>query len=202
MKRSVRTENVRTFFYYESMKPKFFATAGDFRQWLEAHHEIETELLVGFHKVQSGKPSMTWSESVDQALCFGWIDGVRKRIDDKSYTIRFTPRRSGSIWSAINIRKIAELKKRGLMRLGGLAAFEKRTDAKSAIYSYEKVPENLGPEYEKLFRKEKRAWEFFNDQPPGYRKRMIHYVMAAKNENTRMSRLKKLILASEDRKRL
>jgi len=139
---------------------------------------------------------------VDQALCFGWIDGVRKRIDDESYTIRFTPRRTGSIWSAINIKKVAELKKRGLMRRAGLAAFEKRTDAKSAIYSYEKVPEKLDPEYEKLFRKQKPAWEFFNEQPPGYRKRMNHYVMAAKNENTRMSRLKKLILASENRKRL
>jgi uncharacterized protein YdeI (YjbR/CyaY-like superfamily) len=184
------------------MKPKFFATAGDFRKWLEAHHATESELLVGFHKVKTGKPSINWSESVDQALCFGWIDGVRKRIDDESYTIRFTPRRAGSIWSAINIEKVAELKNQGLMRPAGVVAFKKRTDAKSAIYSYEKAPEELDPEYERLFRKQRSAWEFFNEQPPGYRKRMIHHVMAAKNENTRMSRLKKLILASENRKRL
>ena len=184
------------------MTPKFFKTAGDFRRWLEAHHADHRELLVGFHKVKSGKPSMTWSESVDQALCFGWIDGVRKRIDDESYTIRFTPRRDGSIWSAINIKKVEDLEKKGLMRPAGVAAFEKRTDAKSAIYSYEKDPEELDPEYQKIFRKHKPAWEFFNEQPPGYKKRCIHYVMAAKNEKTRMSRLKKLILASENRKRL
>jgi uncharacterized protein YdeI (YjbR/CyaY-like superfamily) len=202
MKRSVRTEKVRAFFYYEVMKPKFFATAGDFRKWLDVHHATESELLVGFHKVKSGKPSMTWSESVDQALCFGWIDGVRKRIDDESYTIRFTPRRSGSIWSAINIEKVAQLKKRGLMRPAGAAAFKKRTDAKSAIYSYEKAPEELDPEYERLFQKRTEAWKFFQEQPPGYRKLTSHYVMAAKNEKTRMSRLEKLILASENRKRL
>jgi len=145
---------------------------------------------------------MTWSESVDQALCFGWIDGVRKRIDDHSYTIRFTPRRPGSIWSAINIAKVAELKKKGLMNPAGIAAFEKRTDAKSAIYSYEIDPEKLDREYEKLFRNEKQAWKFFTRQPPGYRRQMINRVMGAKQEKTRLSRLKKLILASENGKRL
>jgi uncharacterized protein YdeI (YjbR/CyaY-like superfamily) len=202
MKRSVRTENVRTFFYYEVMKPKFFATADLFRKWLEAHHATEPYLLVGFHKVKSGKPSMTWSESVDQALCFGWIDGVRKRIDDESYTIRFTPRRPGSIWSAINIAKVADLKKKGLMGSAGIAEFEKRKEAKSAIYSYEKVPEKLDPEYERIFRDQEKAWEFFSKQPPGYKRTLIHFVMGAKQDKTRMSRLKKLILASESGKRL
>ena len=184
------------------MKPKFFPTADHFRAWLEDHHETEIELLVGFLKIKTGKPSMTWSESVDQALCFGWIDGVRKRIDDESYTIRFTPRRAGSIWSSINIAKVAELEKKGLMRPAGKAAFSKREDAKSVIYSYEKPPETLDSEYEKLFRMQKDAWKFFAQQPPGYRRQMIHRVMSAKQEKTRMSRLKKLILASENGKRL
>ena len=184
------------------MKPKFFTSAEKFREWLETNHTVERELLVGFRKLKTGKPCMTWSESVDQALCFGWIDGVRKRIDDESYTIRFTPRRAGSIWSAINIAKIADLKKRGLMRPAGLEAFEKRDEAKSVIYSYERSPEQLDPEYEKLFRKRKDALEFFTQQPPGYRRTVIHFVMAAKKEETRMSRLNKLILASEAGNRL
>jgi len=145
---------------------------------------------------------MTWSESVDQALCFGWIDGVRKRIDDESYTIRFTPRRPGSIWSGINIAKVAELEKSGLMRPAGRAAFQKRTEAKSAIYAYEKPPEKLDPESERLFRKQEKAWEFFNKQPAGYKRRLIYFVMGAKQDKTRMSRLEKLILASDSGKRL
>jgi len=184
------------------MKPKFFTTSDHFREWLEAHHDTETELLVGFLKIKTGKPCMTWSESVDQALCFGWIDGVRKRIDDESYTIRFTPRRPGSIWSAINIAKVAELKRKGLMRPAGVAAFNKKEDAKSVIYSYEKAPELLDGEYEKIFKRERKAWRFFAEQPPGYRRQMIHHVMDAKQEKTRLSRLKKLILASENGKRL
>jgi uncharacterized protein YdeI (YjbR/CyaY-like superfamily) len=184
------------------MKPKFFTTPEHFRQWLQAHHESETELLVGFFKVKTGKPCMTWSESVDQALCFGWIDGVRKGIDDESYTIRFSARRPGSIWSAINIAKVAELKKKGLMHPAGIAAFEKRSEAKSVIYSYENPPKEFDPEYEKLFRENRYAWEFFNRQPPWYRRAAIHLVMSAKQEKTRISRLNKLILASENGKRL
>jgi len=184
------------------MKPKFFPTADHFRAWLEANHESETELVVGFLKIKTGRPSMTWSESVDQALCFGWIDGVRKRIDDESYTIRFTPRRAGSIWSAINIAKVAELEKKGLMRSAGKTAFKKKDDAKSVIYSYEKAPVLLDTQYEELFRKEKKAWTFFSEQPPGYRRQMIHRIMDAKQEKTRISRLKKLILASGNGKRL
>ena len=203
MKRSVRTENVRTFFYYlEMVRPRFFTKANQFRDWLEKNHETESELLVGFRKVKSGKSSMRWSESVDQALCYGWIDGVRKRIDDNSYSIRFTPRRQGSIWSSINIAKVADLKKRGLMRPAGTRAFEKRSDTKSAIYSYEKISESLNPEYEKVFRQNEKAWKFFSQQPPGYRRTATHFVMTAKKEETRISRLHRLILASEIGKRL
>jgi uncharacterized protein YdeI (YjbR/CyaY-like superfamily) len=182
--------------------PKFFASANDFRKWLEKHHEKETELTVGFYKVASGRPSMTWSESVDQALCFGWIDGVRKSIDDKSYTIRFSPRRPNSIWSAINIRKVEELSEKGLMRPAGIAAFQKRNEERSAIYSYENRPEKLSSELEKKFRKNKRAWDFFQAQPPGYRRVAAFFVMGAKQEKTRISRLDRLILVSEAHERL
>jgi uncharacterized protein YdeI (YjbR/CyaY-like superfamily) len=182
--------------------PKFFSTGLEFREWLERFYNRESELLVGFCKVNSGKPSMTWSEAVDQALCFGWIDGVRKRIDEDSYTIRFTPRRPGSTWSAVNISKVAELNKKGLMRPAGTAAFEQRTDQRSKVYSYEKPPERLDPKLEEVFRENERAWKFFTVQPPGYRRTVIHFVMAGKQEKTRISRLEKLILASESGRRL
>ena len=184
------------------LTPRFFPSHTDFRKWLKKNHDRETELLVGFYKIGSGKPSMTWSESVDQALCFGWIDGVRKRIDDESYTIRFSPRRPNSIWSAININKIAELKKKGLMRPQGSAAFDKRESKKSAIYSYEKKPEKLSGEFEREFRKNKEAWIFFQRQPEGYKRLCFHFVMSAKQEKTRISRLERLILASKAGNRL
>ena len=182
--------------------PKFFASPNDFRKWLEKHHNKETELVVGFYKVASGRPSITWSESVDQALCFGWIDGVRKRVDDKSYTIRFSPRRPNSIWSAINIRKVGELSEKGLMRPAGVAAFEKLSRKKSAIYSYENRPEKLSSELEKRFRKNKQAWDFFQAQPAGYKRLAAFFVMGAKQEKTRISRLDRLIRASEANERL
>jgi uncharacterized protein YdeI (YjbR/CyaY-like superfamily) len=184
------------------MKRRFFKTQEDFRKWLEKNHETADELLVGFWKRGSGKRAMTWSESVDQALCFGWIDGVRRRVNDEAYTIRFTPRRANSIWSKINIDKIAELKTKDLMRSAGLAAFEKRKDAKSAIYSYENQPKEFAPEYEKRFQKNKKAWKFFEEQPPGYRRLMIFRVMSAKQEATRGKRLEELIAASAEGKRL
>src|SRR3954466_13273011 len=120
------------------MTPTFFTKQSDFRKWLQKNHKKETELLVGFYKVNSGKPSMTWSESVDEALCFGWIDGVRRTIDETAYQIRFTPRKASSIWSAVNIKKVEELKKKGLMKEAGLEAFSKRKEERSAIYSHEK----------------------------------------------------------------
>lgn len=184
------------------MKPKFFSTQDDFRNWLEANHEKADELLVGFWKVGSGKRSMTWSESVDQALCFGWIDGVRKSLGPESYTIRFTPRRARSVWSSINIAKVEELTKHGLMRPSGVAAFEKRSDDRSAIYAYENRPEKFDAEYEKRFKKNKKAWEFFSSQAPSYQRNVIHWVTSAKQEATRLSRLTKLIAVSEQLKRV
>lgn len=183
-------------------EPKFFSSRQAFRKWLEKNHDKKGELLVGFYKVGSGRPSMTWSESVDQALCFGWIDGVRKSLGDDSYTIRFSPRRPNSIWSSINIKKVDELKKKGLMHDNGLAAFEKRDEKKSAIYEYENRPKELGPELESKFKKNKVAWAYFASQPPWYRRIGAHYVMSAKQEKTRVTRLDRLILASEAGKRL
>lgn len=183
-------------------EPKFFKSQEAFRKWLEKNHDKKDELLVGFYKVRSGRPSMTWSESVDQALCFGWIDGVRKSLGEDSYTIRFSPRRPQSIWSAINIKKVDELKKNGLMCDPGLIAFEKRDEKKSAIYAYENRPKDLAPEFVTVFRKNKNAWSYFSSQPPWYQRLGAHYVMSAKQEKTRISRLERLILASESKKRI
>lgn len=179
------------------MKATFFTTQEKFREWLEKHYHTEKELLVGFYKVGSKKPSMSWSESVDQALCFGWIDGVRKSIDNESYSIRFTPRKPTSIWSTINIKKVEELTKAGLMTSAGQKAFKLRKEEKSGIYSHEREPVSLGPDYEKRFKSNKTAWEFFNSQVPSYKKVMIHRIMSAKQEKTRLSRLEKTIEASE-----
>src|SRR5258708_807925 len=182
--------------------PTFFASPSAFRVWLEKHHDHASELLVGFYKKGSGIPSMTWPESVDQALAYGWIDGVRKGIDDVSYTIRFTPRRPGSIWSAINIRRVAELKKLGLMRPAGVQAFERRSDAKSSIYSYENAPRTLDPIDEKKFRARKKAWEYFSNQAPSYQRVAIYWVMSARKAETRARRLAALIEDSANGKRL
>lgn len=184
------------------MKPIFFANQNDFRKWLKKYHNKEKELFVGFYKVSSNKPSMTWSESVDQALCFGWIDGVRKSIDAESYTNRFTPRRPTSIWSAINIKKIEVLTAKGLMMPAGLKAFQLRKESRMGIYSHEKDPVDLSPEYQKLFKKNKEAWKFFISQAPSYKKVMIHWIMNAKQEKTRLSRLEKAITVSDQQKRM
>jgi uncharacterized protein YdeI (YjbR/CyaY-like superfamily) len=184
------------------MKPTFFATQFEFRKWLEKHHKKETELLVGFYKVDSGKPSMTWSQSVDQALCFGWIDGIRKSIDKESYSIRFTPRKRTSIWSAINIKKIEVLTKAGLMTPEGLKAFSFRKEHKSKIYSHEKEPVKLSPNYEKQFKQNKLAWDYFMKQAPSYKKVMFHWIMNTKHEKTRQSRLEKTIKESEQQRRV
>ena len=176
------------------MQPTFFATPTDFRQWLQEHHQTERELLVGFYKKGSGRPSITWPESVAEALCFGWIDGVRRSIDDESYTIRFTPRKRGSIWSAVNMRLAEELIRDGRMQPAGLAAWQARDPAKSAVYSFEqKEAAQLAPEMEARFRENAQAWKFWQAQPPGYRKTAAHYVMSAKREDTRARRLQTLI---------
>jgi uncharacterized protein YdeI (YjbR/CyaY-like superfamily) len=171
----------------------WFATPAEFRAWLERHHAAEDELLVGFHKKGSGRPSMSWAESVDEALCFGWIDGVRRGLDETSYTIRFTPRRKRSIWSSRNIERVAALREAGRMAPPGEAAFAARDPARSEIYGHEKGRAKLTPEYEKRIRANEKAWEFFSSQPPGYRRRAGHWVMSAKREATRERRLETLI---------
>jgi uncharacterized protein YdeI (YjbR/CyaY-like superfamily) len=173
-----------------------------FRAWLTKHHRGTDELLVGFYKRDSGEPSITWPQAVDQALCFGWIDGVRRRIDDTSYSIRFTPRRPASIWSTINIARVAELAEQGLMRPAGTEAFSKRSEGKSRIYSYErKVDAALDAEHQKLLEANRRAWAFFQTLPPWWRRRAIHRVVSGKREETRIKRLKALIDECENGRR-
>jgi uncharacterized protein YdeI (YjbR/CyaY-like superfamily) len=163
------------------------------RRWFAKYHGAATELWVSFYKVDSGKPSVTWPESVGEALCFGWIDGMRKRIDELSYAIRFTPRRSGSTWSSINIRRVKELGEQGLMQPAGWRAFQARKESKSAIYSYEQRPNTLPEPHQQKLRKNPRAWEFFQAQAPWYRKTASWWVVSAKKEETRLRRLEQLI---------
>lgn len=180
------------------MKPIFFASPQEFYKWLDKNHDKETELWVGYWKTHTKKPTMTWSESVDQALCFGWIDGIRKSIDEDSYMMRFTPRKPTSIWSKINIEKVAGLTEKGLMRPAGLAAFEKRKDNKSKVYSFEQDHIAFTKEQEKKFKSNKKAWEFFQSQPPSYRKPATWYVVSAKQDATKEKRLNELISDSEN----
>lgn len=176
------------------MEPTFFDTPEQFRSWLHANHQTAGELWVGFHKVGTGKPSITWPQSVDEALCVGWIDGIRKRLDDDRYVIRFTPRKAGSNWSAVNIRRMGELDAEGRVLPAGAAAFGKRRDDKSAIYSYEQRHNaELPAAYEERFRANPAAWDFFQSQPPWYRRTSTHWVISAKKEETREKRLATLI---------
>lgn len=179
------------------MTPTFFLNQSDFRKWLEKNHKKETELLVGFYKVDSGKPSMTWTQSVDQALCFGWIDCVRKSIDKDSYQIRFTQRKSTSIWSTVNIQKIEVLTKLGLMQPAGLASFENRKEKKSKIYSYENEEIKLSSDFEIQFKDNKKAWEYFQLLAPSYKKPSTNWVMSAKQKPTQIKRLTELIADCE-----
>lgn len=179
------------------MTPIFFEHQDQFRAWLEKNHTTETALLVGFYKVHTGKPSMTWSESVDQALCFGWIDGVRHSIDQDSYQIRFTPRKKSSIWSAVNVKKVETLIQQGLMKEAGLESFRHLTENKSKIYSFENAEVPFSPEYEQLFRANKVAWDYFQSLAPTYRKPSSNWVMSAKQETTQLKRLNELIADSE-----
>ena len=179
----------------------FFPTQLDFRKWLEENHKKEKELIVGFYKVDSGKPSMTWSQSVDQALCFGWIDGIRKSIDKESYCIRFTPRRPTSIWSTVNINKVETLIKQGLMQPAGLEIYKQRKEEKSGIYSFENEAKKFSDNFEKRFKANSEAWNFFISQAKSYQKTAIHWIMSAKQEKTQISRLEKVIIESEKQKR-
>ena len=182
-------------------KPQFFPTPAEFRAWFEAHHDKFQELFVGFHKKSSGKPSITWPESVQVALCFGWIDGVRKSIDETSYMIRFTPRKPTSTWSAININFVRELTKKRLMHPAGLKAFAARNSKKSAIYSYEQFKNaQFTREQAKQFRANKAAWEFFRSQPPWYQRVTTYWVISAKKEETKLRRLSLLIENSQNRR--
>ncbi len=179
------------------MKPKFFATPGELRAWLEQHHAAESELLVGFYKRGSGRTSITWPQSVDEVLCFGWIDGVRRSLGDEAYTIRFTPRKTTSNWSAVNVKRIAELTKLGRMQPAGLRAFEARRPERTAIYSFErKEPAALPPIQEKKLRANKKAAAFFDAQAPWYQRTALHWVISAKREETRERRLLTLIADS------
>lgn len=180
----------------------FFPDQTEFRQWLEQNHKTETELYVGFYKVNSLKPSMTWSQSVDQALCFGWIDGVRKSIDNESYCIRFTPRKNKSNWSNINIKKMEVLIKSGLMTEAGLEVFSNSGGRNDALYSYEDKSITLEGQYEDLFLRNTVAWQFFSQQAPSYQRAVIRWAMSAKQEQTRLSRLERLISTSQEKKRL
>jgi uncharacterized protein YdeI (YjbR/CyaY-like superfamily) len=184
------------------LKPKFFKTPSDFRKWLAAHHGSETELWVGFYKKDSGKASITWPQSVDEALCFGWIDGIRKNIDEVSYKIRFTPRKQRSTWSAVNIKRVGELTEQGLMQKAGLEAFAARQENRSGIYSYEQRSPELPAQYAKKLKKNAAAWKFFQTQPPSYRKAVNWWVVSAKQEETRLKRLDKLIEESTEGRRI
>ena len=184
------------------MEPHFFETAAKFREWLEANHATSSELLVGYCNKASGKPSITYSESVDEALCFGWIDGVRKNRDASSYTIRFTPRKARSIWSAVNIRRAEELIQQGRMHPTGLAIFEARDDERSRVYSFEQRDPRLDEASEARFRRNQKAWDFFQSQAPSYRRACNWWVVSAKREETRQRRLAQLIEDSENGRRI
>jgi uncharacterized protein YdeI (YjbR/CyaY-like superfamily) len=184
------------------MQPKFFTSAEKFRQWLERNHDRATELLIGFHKKSSGKKSITYAEALDEALCFGWIDGVRKNLNETSYTIRFTPRKRGSIWSNVNVKHVERLQIEARMHRAGLDAYGRRSPERTGIYSFENAPRELPPEYEKTFRQNKAAWKFFQEQPPGYKRLMVFRTVSAKKEETRLRRLKQLIESSEKGERM
>jgi len=184
------------------MKPTFFSSALEFHRWLASNHDSSYELLLGFHKKTSGLKSITYPEALDEALCFGWIDGVRRNLNETSYTIRFTPRKPKSIWSLVNVRHVERLKKAGRMRSSGLAAFERRDAKRTGIYSFENRPKELSPEFQKLFRANKKAWEFFKAEPPYIKRTVAFWVMSAKKEETRIRRLQQLIEGSAKGKRM
>ena len=183
--------------HLNAMNPTFFPTPANFRAWLAANHATESELLVGFYKKATGRPSITWPESVDQALCYGWIDGIRRRIDDESYSIRFTSRKRGSNWSLVNIKRALELIELELMEPAGLVAFDARDPAQAGEYSYENRPPGLTEAYEINLRANAAAWAYWEAQPAHYRRGAAHWVMSAKREETRQKRLATLIDDSE-----
>jgi uncharacterized protein YdeI (YjbR/CyaY-like superfamily) len=184
------------------MKARFFSSASSFHNWLKKNHDQVAELWVGFHKKTSGKKSITYPEALDEALCFGWIDGLRKTIDESSYTIRFTPRKAKSTWSVVNTKRATQLSKLGLMQPAGLEAFALRDPKRSGIYSFETAPRELSALYKTRFRANKKAWEYFQQQPPGYQRVACYWVMSAKREETQMRRLDQLVSESGNGRRL
>jgi len=179
------------------MHPKFFKTQKELRKWFEKNHNKKDEMWIGYFKIATGKQSITWSESVDEAICFGWIDGIRKSINDESYMIRFTPRKPRSNWSAVNIEKVKKLSRLGLMKPEGIEAYGRRKEHKSKIYSYEQKDVQLDKSFDEKFKKNKKAWQFFTKKlAPSYRKISIRWVMSAKQEKTRLKRLDILIASS------
>ena len=184
------------------MKIKHFKSASEFRQWLEVNHARVSELWVGFFKKDSGKRGLTYGEAVDEALCFGWIDGLKKRVDALSYTHRFTPRKPKSNWSRINIQKVERLKKAGRMRPAGLQAYTARVPERSGVYSFENAPRELVATEERQFKADATAWDFFQRQPPGYRRLATWWMHGAKKPETRARRLAQLIAESRNGRRL
>jgi len=184
------------------LTPTFFPTPADLRKWFRKNHATATELWIGFYKVGRGKPSVTWPESVDEALCCGWIDGIRKTIDEDSYRIRFTPRRPRSVWSAVNIKRVKVLSDEKRMLPAGRKAFEARRENRSGIYSYEQRPQDLPQPYLGEMKRNKAAWAFFAAQPPSYRKVMTWFILSAKREETRLQRLEELVGVSATGKRM
>ena len=179
------------------MKPRFFATPEKFRAWLAKHHHRAPELLVGFYKKDTGKPSIDWPQSVDEALCFGWIDGVRRSLGEESYCIRFTPRRPGSIWSSINIKRVAVLTREGRMQPAGLAAFARRSKDRSVVYAYEqRAKAKLTPAEIRVFKAQPAAWKFFEAMAPSYRHKSLYWITSARKPETRKSRLERVIAMS------
>lgn len=179
------------------IQPIFFATQAELRKWVQKNHKKLTEVYIGYYKTSTGKPSITWPQSVDEALCVGWIDGVRKSLGDESYMIRFTPRKKTSIWSAVNIKRIGELIEQRLVNDEGKAAFENRNENKSRVYSFEQDIVEFDSKQLAIFKKNKKAWAFFNTQPPSYRRPATWLVISAKQETTREKRLAQLIADSE-----
>lgn len=182
-------------------KPLFFAKPADFRAWLRVHHQDTPELWVGFYKKGSGRSSITWPQSVDEALCVGWIDGIRKSVDEDSYKIRFTPRRRGSVWSTVNIKRCQALADQGRLRPAGVKAFQARQENRSGIYAYEQRRDQLEEPYASKLRKNKAAWAFFQAQPSWYKKQAGWWIISAKKEETRLKRLQKLVELSARGKR-
>jgi len=184
------------------MKATFFKSADEFRRWLDKNHDNQQELLLGFYKKASGKGGITYPEALDEALAYGWIDGVRKSLDDTSYTIRFTPRKPKSIWSMVNIKRVGELTKLGRMRPPGVVVFEGRDLKRAQLYSYERKTSKLDAELEKRLKANRKAWEFFQAQPPGYQKIISWWIISAKQKETRFRRLERLIKDSENGRRV